>query len=66
MLAVEATKMNNYGITMKDDNTTFVMEADFYEIREGFVRLYKTDEAHITEEFAAYSSDCVRHIVLQE
>ncbi len=58
--------MNHYGITMKDDNTTFTMEADSYRICGGFVRLYSTDEAGITEEFAAYSSDCVRHIVLQK
>ena len=58
--------MNTYGITMKDDSTTFTMEADFYEIRDGFVRLYSTSQDNITEEYAAYSSDCVRHIVLQE
>lgn len=58
--------MNTYGITMKDDNTTFTMKADYYEIREGFVRLYSENDDDITTEFAAYSSDCVRHIVLQE
>ena len=58
--------MKTFGITMKDDNTTFCMEADFYEIKDGFVRLYKENPEQITEEFAAYASDCVRHIVEQE
>ena len=57
--------MKTFGITMKD-YTTFCMEADFYEIKDGFVRLYKENPDQITEEFAAYASDCVRHIVEQE
>lgn len=58
--------MKTFGISMKDDSTTFCMEADFYEVRDGFVRLYKKNAEKITEEFAAYASDCVRHVVEQE
>ena len=58
--------MNTYMITVKDCDKGFIMNAEYYEIQDGFVRLYKKANAHTLEEFAAFSVDCVRHIVLQE
>ena len=53
-----------FGINLNIDNETFTMEAEFYDISEGFVRLYK-DFNGCSQEFAAYSSNTVNHIVLQ-
>ena len=59
--------MNHYGVTFKGDGVTIQVEAEFYEISEGFVRFYKPEiEGHQPVEFAAYSSRNVLHCVLQK
>ena len=59
--------MNTYGITFKDDMGTISVDAEFYEISEGFVRMYKPEGGgRPPVEFAAYSSDNVLHCVLQK
>jgi len=54
--------MNKYDIRMKNDGESFDIKADFYEISEGFVRLFKGEPPR---EFAAFNSDLVRHITLK-
>ena len=54
-----------YGINLNIDNETFTMDAECFEISEGFVRLYK-DINGLLEEFASYSASTVNHIVLQD
>ena len=59
--------MNTYGLTFKDNGVTIAVDAEFYEISEGFVRLYKFEgEIGPLVEFAAYNSDNVIHCVLQK
>jgi len=59
--------MNAYGITFKDNGKTILIDAEFYEISEGFVRFYKAERVdNPPEEFAAYSADNVVHCVLQK
>jgi len=57
--------MNHYGITFKDDGETISMHAEYFDINEGFVSLYRHEEG-VFVAFAAYSADNVLHIVLQE
>ncbi len=56
--------MATYKLTLKNDDV-FVIEAEFYQIYDGFLRLWHK-EFGTSEEFQAYAVDCVRHITLQE
>ena len=56
--------MANYGVTFKDDGTTILVEAEFYEIRDGFLRFYRQAD-HGIEEFSAHDSGNIRNCVLQ-
>ena len=53
-----------YGITFRHDGETIAKTAEFYEIKDGFLRLYH-DLNGFTEEFAAFASDDILQIVLQ-
>jgi hypothetical protein len=57
--------MASYGVTFKDDGETIRVDAEFYELRDGFLRFYKNSE-HGVEEFALYASDNIKHCVLQK
>lgn len=53
-----------YSINFSDDGSLIQIEAEFYEIRDCFVRLYRGEV--LVEEFAAYAADTVRYIVRQD
>ena len=53
-----------YGITFRHDGETIAKTAGWYEIRDGFLRLYH-DLNGFTEEFASFASDDILQIVLQ-
>jgi len=54
-----------YEISLRNENSTLLKTAEFYEIKEGFVRLYEHDNTlGSVVEFAAYSCDEVLSIVL--
>lgn len=56
--------MNYYGVTFKHDGGTVLIEAEFYDISEGFLRFYKSEiKDRPPVEFAAYSSDSILHCV---
>ena len=57
--------MDTYAINFKHDNSTITVEAEYFDIKDGFVRLYKkftTGE----DVFAIYDASNVRHCVLQK
>lgn len=58
--------METFAITFKDDLKTITMEADFYEMDNGFISLYKDfSKVDNPEKFASYAAGNVLHIVLQ-
>jgi len=58
--------MATYGINFKHDNVTISKEAEFYEIKDGFVRLYHDTGGGCIQEFCAYCADDVSFIALQK
>lgn len=52
--------MNTYGINLKHGNKTVVIEADYFDIKDGFLRLYRK-----TKEVSAFEVDNVEQCVLQ-
>ena len=59
--------MNTYGINFIADNETINMEAEYYDLSDGFINLYKDIGSGCDiEVFASYAADNVRWIVLQE
>lgn len=59
--------MKSYGITFKNSGDTIQMQAEYYDIRDGFVNLYKAEQSTgLMEAFAFYAADNVRGIAEQK
>lgn len=58
-----------YAITFKDNHETIMMEAVDYEIKDGFLTLFKSimlnGEDCGWDKFASYDADNIKQIVLQ-
>ena len=57
--------MANYGISFKHDNSTIMVEAEFFDIKDGFLRLYKMILGVEVVE-SVYDAENIRHCVLQK
>lgn len=57
--------MATYGINFKYDNSTISVEAEFFDIQDGFLRLYKMHlDVEVVE--SIYEAANIRHCVLQK
>lgn len=54
--------MTTYGITLKQPESTFCIDAVFFEVRGGFVWFYKEDATTAYEPFAIYKCENVLHV----
>lgn len=58
--------MNKYGICFNDCTEMILMDAEFFSIENGFVKLYRLNADGCMDVFAAYNSSTVHHCVLQK
>lgn len=57
--------MDSYGVSFKHDNSTIMVEAAYFDIKDGFLRFYKKFE-HGEDVFSVYDAENIRHCVLQK
>jgi len=55
--------MNNYGISFIRDECTIMVEADWFDIKDGFIQFFK---AVSNKPFAAYNLNNIYYVVLQK
>ena len=57
--------MNTYGITFKESGDTLTVEAEFFDVKDGFLRFF--DDRHgLQDHFAIYDASNIWHCVEQK
>ena len=58
--------MNSYGVTFKDSGETIRVEAEYFELHEGFLEFYTDNVIGTYDCIAMYDADNIAMCVLQE